>query len=195
MQSPTPSKWTLDCINLTLLKYQNHYWTHSKSRFKMSTLEGLSLYEFTSIYKRFSSIKQLILKKSYPQWASHSLKAQTFRCIVNVSKARLLDISQKELAPKMCLSYFQTLLILHKPFCYLKWPLGWSYFMGTHISIIQPICCHASLRRTLSRLLCGKNEEQMKCMASIMNLKFYWTAQITQFFNTKCTLLQQWWVL
>jgi len=34
--------------------------------------------------------------------------------------------------------------------------LGWSYFMGTHISITQPINCHASLHRTLWELLCGQ---------------------------------------
>ncbi len=44
-----------------------------------NSLEHLSLYEFTSTYKTIASIEQLLFKEPHLQWASHFLKAQTFR--------------------------------------------------------------------------------------------------------------------
>jgi hypothetical protein len=58
-----------------------------------NSLEHFSLYEFTSTYKKFTSVDQLLLKKPHLQRASHSLKAQTLRCIVNFSEAWLPNIS------------------------------------------------------------------------------------------------------
>jgi hypothetical protein len=49
----------------------------------LDSLEHLSFYEFTLIYKKKSLTKQLLFKGPQPQWASHFLKAQTFRHIVN----------------------------------------------------------------------------------------------------------------
>jgi hypothetical protein len=50
----------------------------------LDSLEHLSLYEFTSTYKKIAAIKQLSFKEPHPQQASHSLKAHTFKHIVNV---------------------------------------------------------------------------------------------------------------
>jgi hypothetical protein len=58
-----------------------------------NSLEHFFLYEFTSIYKTIASIEQLLFKKPHLQHASHSLKTQTLRCIVNVSEVRLPNIS------------------------------------------------------------------------------------------------------
>jgi hypothetical protein len=69
------------------------------------SLEHLSLYEFISTYQKIPSIKQFLFKEPNPQQASHPLKAQTFRCIVNVFGVQLLDISQEDLAFEKCLSY------------------------------------------------------------------------------------------
>jgi hypothetical protein len=88
------------------------------------SLEHLSLCEFISTYQKIPSIKQLLFKEPNPQRASHPLKIQTLRCMVNVFGAQLLDISQEYLALEKCLSYLWTLFILHKPFHYLNDLLG-----------------------------------------------------------------------
>jgi hypothetical protein len=90
----------------------------------LDLVEHLSFYEFTSTYKKIVSIKQLPFKEPHLQRASHSLKVQTFTCIVNVSRVQLLDITQEDLALERHFSYFRTLLILHKGFCYLNNLLG-----------------------------------------------------------------------
>jgi hypothetical protein len=58
-----------------------------------NSLEHFSLYEFTSTHKKIVSVEQLLFKKPHLQWASHSLKAQTLKCIVNVYEVQLPNIS------------------------------------------------------------------------------------------------------
>ncbi len=128
-----------------------------------NSLEHLSFYEFTSIYKKIASIKQLPFKEPHPQWASHSLKAQTFKFIINVSRAQLLDISWKDLAPKKHFSYFQTLLTLHKLFCYINDLLGnhisWQHTFQSHNQFIamQAYIEHCELAHII--IMCGTDHE------------------------------------
>jgi hypothetical protein len=72
----------------------------------LDLVEHLSFYEFTSTYKKIVSIKQLPFKEPHLQRASHSLKVQTFKCIVNVSRVQLSNIAREDLALEKHFSYF-----------------------------------------------------------------------------------------
>ncbi len=65
----------------------------------LDTLEDPSLCELTLAYKKIAPIKQLQFKEVHLQQGSHSLKAQPFKCIVNILKPWLPNKSQEDLTP------------------------------------------------------------------------------------------------
>jgi hypothetical protein len=82
----------------------------------LDSLELMSLYEFTSSYKKVPSLKHLPFKEPHPQQHSHSIKAHKFRQIVNIIGPRLPDILSEDLSIENRNIYCQMLLIFHKPF-------------------------------------------------------------------------------
>lgn len=53
---------------------------------RLDSLEDPSLCEFILTYKKVAPIKELQFKEIHLQQGSHSLKAQPFKCIVNISR-------------------------------------------------------------------------------------------------------------
>jgi len=98
---------------------------------RLDSLEHLSFYEFTSTYKKIASIKQLLFKEPHPQQASHSLKVQTFKHIINVWWNSIAGYITRGFGIWKMHVLFLDSIYIAQTLLLPQWPLRWSYFIRT----------------------------------------------------------------